>query len=157
MKRGMKAVLYGVVFLGVFAVIGAVMVGNRFRDPEVSEQPYEAGLKWDESRKLKEGLGFEIMIEPVKLRAEKAVFSIKAKSRRRGSRVTLNPDKILVVASRPAGDRPDVPCMLRGPAGALLAQCELGSYGHWDMVATLDTSKGPVDFIEKVYVKEGTD
>ena len=102
-----------------------------------------------------------------------------------GSPVSLSPGDVGVMASRPAGDRPDVPCKValshegdrtieesesddsarprrglprRGPRGGgrIRAECEPLPFGLWDFIINIRTDKGLVKIVERGYLEKRT-
>jgi len=154
MTRTMKAVIWLVVLIGFAAVAGAVIIGGLHRDVEVENQPYEAGLRWDDDRDRMEELGWRKREVYVEFKAGRAILTIEL-SGRDGAPLRLNPDDMSVVATRPAGDLEDIPCRAEVPRdGVVRALCDSLPYGHWEFNVNIDTDEGPIKFVERTYVKK---
>lgn len=152
MTRMMKAAIWGVVILALTAVAGAVVVGNMYRDPEVSEEPYEEALRWDADRDRLKALGWNMRTSFLEIKDKRArlAFTIKDKA----GAVRLDPASVRAVAQRPAGELDDIPCTVSAPRSPEVEiVCELGTYGKWDFVMDIETQRGTVRFVEHSYTK----
>lgn len=157
MIGNMKTVLWVVVFIGLAAVVGALVIGGLLRDSEVEEDPYKAGLRFDEERKRASGFGWRTGVFIVMRSADEAEVRLTIKNRE-GLPVSLRPEDVGMIATRPAGDLKDVPCEAGVEReGELRALCAPLAFGHWEFVATIKTEKGPVKLVERTYVKKRTD
>lgn len=153
MSGTMKAVIWFVVAMGIMAVVGAVVVGNIYRDDEVVADAYEKGLLWDSERARMRELGWSVQASSIEIKDKRARLRLAVKDRE-GASLVLAPDSISVTASRPAGGMANVPCSVSPAGGASIkALCLLGAYGKWDFIIEVDTPEGPVRFIERSYIK----
>jgi hypothetical protein len=154
----MKAVLWFVVLIGLAAVVSAVVIGAMHRDVEVEDEPYEAGLRFDEDRDRISGLGWRTSAFIVRHRAGETDIRLLIRDGD-GNPAMLGVGEVRAVASRPAGDLDDVPCSAEVPRegplkGEIRALCAPLAFGHWDFVVNITTDSGPVKFVERTYVKK---
>lgn len=151
MNRGMKTFIWAVVVMGFVAVAGAVIVGSIYRDKEISDEPYEEGLRWDQDRARMRELGWKMQATTIEIKDKRARLVLEVTGPE--GAVIIDPLDMRAVASRPAGELQDIPCQVDQTAGRRLeVLCELGTYGKWDFVMDIDTASGPVRFVEHSYV-----
>jgi len=157
MTSKMKAVLWGVVLIGIGAVVGAVILGGMSRDVEVEDKPYEAGLRYDQERNRAIDIGWRTGVFIVMRKADEAEVRLMIKNHD-GSPVSLRPGDIGMIATRPAGDLKDVKCETGVEReGELKGLCSPLAFGHWEFVTTINTEKGPLQLVERTYVEQKTD
>ena len=149
----MKTVIWLIIAMGITAVVGAVVVGNIYRDDEVVDNAYEKGLNWDKERNRMRELGWSVQASSIVIKDKRAQLVLAMKDRD-GAALTLPLESIRVSASRPAGGIANIPCTISRTDNAhIKALCELGAYGKWDFIIDVVTNSGTVRFIEPSYIK----
>lgn len=68
-----KILIIGILLGGITIVGASIAVGINVRDREVEENAYEAGLKFDETRKREAELGWKLIMPPTALAGKAAV------------------------------------------------------------------------------------
>lgn len=152
MTRMMTVAIWGVVILALVAVAGAVVVGNIYSDPEVSDEPYEEALRWDADHDRLKELGWNMRTSFLEMKDKRArlAFTIRDNA----GAVKIDPARISAVAMRPAGELDDIPCAVSAPRSPEVdVVCNLGTYGKWDFVVKIETPRGTVRFVERSYMQ----
>ncbi|MCK4910846.1 MAG: FixH family protein [Thermodesulfovibrionales bacterium] len=145
----MKLTLTIVTLIGIFAVVGAIVMGNMSFDGVVVEHPYERGLQWDKENALREASGLDVRVLSRELPKGEAwiEFLVRHKD---GSAYEGPVELELTRPETTAMDRSYTTSALGG--GRFAARVELPLEGAWDLMVSLSSVGNTVVFTRRVNV-----
>lgn len=148
----MKLLLIVVVIIGLAAVIGAVVVGKYSFDGTVVEKPYETGIAWDETRKVREGSGWKVEVLNASFIQGKNRLRISL-SGREGK--PLPDAEVSVKTARPATAAYDQRYPMSGDSGGIFfADISLVQFGHWDLSFEVKQGGKVISFGKRIFAEK---
>lgn len=149
----MRKLLILVTFIGMAAVIGAIVVGKYTFDGTVVDNPYEKGLLWDNEQKERESSGWNIDIQPPTLTVGRNELHFHIRDRTGKSFAA----EVLLTVSRPASKRFDRQyAALLTEKGSYAVQVDLPLYGYWDLDIRVTAENKSILFHRTVFAEKGT-
>ncbi len=149
----MKKLLVLVTFIGMAAVIGAIVVGKYTFDGTVVDNPYEKGLLWDDEQKARESSGWNIDIQPPAPTVGRNELHINVRDRAGKSLAA----EVLLTVSRPSSKRFDRQySALLTEKGSYAVQVDLPLYGYWDLDIGVTAENKSILFHRTVFAEKGT-
>jgi nitrogen fixation protein FixH len=148
-----KQLLVLVTFIGMAAVIGAIVVGKSTFDGTVVDNPYEKGLVWDAEQKERESSGWRVDMQPPSPTVGRNELHIHVRD---GAGKPLASEVMLTV-SRPSSKRYDRQyTALLTEKGSYAVQVDLPLYGYWDLVIRVTAQNKTILFHRTVFAEQGT-
>jgi nitrogen fixation protein FixH len=148
-----KKLLVLVTFIGMAAVIGAIVVGKATFDGTVITNPYEKGLIWDAEQKERESSGWRVDIQPPSLTVGRNELHIHVRDR---TGMPLAAEVMLTV-SRPSSKRYDRQyTALLTEKGSYRVKVDLPLYGYWDLDIRVTAERKTILFRRTVFAEQGT-
>lgn len=125
----MKTLVIIVTIIGLFAVIGSVIVGMMVFEGKVVDKPYETGLRYDELEKAKEELRFELLNTDFHVGSNDIIFILKDNLDK-----AITDSQLTLILSRPSTGLYDSEYKvdLIEP-GRYRAKVNIPLKGHWDV------------------------
>ena len=149
----MKKLLILVTFIGLAAVIGAIVVGKYTFDGTVVDNPYEKGLLWDNEQKERESSGWNIDIQPPAPTVGRNELHIHVRDRTGKSLAA----EVLLTVSRPSSKRFDRQyTALLTERGSYAVHIDLPLYGYWDLNVRVTAEGKAIVFHRTVFAAKGT-
>ncbi len=149
----MKKLLALIIFIGMAAVIGAIVVGKAVFDGTVVDNPYEKGLRWDAEQKERESAGWHVDISPQDVKVGRNGIHIHATDR---TGKTLFAEVMLAI-SRPSTNRYDRQYRaLLTEKGSYEVQVDLPLYGRWDLDIRVTAQNKTILFHRTVFAEQST-
>jgi len=148
-----KKLLVLVTFIGMAAVMGAIVVGKYTFDGTVADNPYEKGLLWDAEQKERESSGWKVDIQPPSPTVGRNELHIHVRDRA-GKTITA---QVMLTVSRPSSKQYDRQyTALLTEKGSSAVQVDLPLYGYWDLDIRV-TAEGKSILLQKtVFAEKGT-
>jgi nitrogen fixation protein FixH len=138
--------------IAITATAGTIVVGIKSFDGVVVENPYEAGLAWDETHQNKVALGWNVTIQNGLFRTGKNELSLEALDRngRQIENATVS-----VTTSRPSTRTYDKTYRaVRTPDGRFQASVDLPLFGAWDIRVEVNRDKDHCSFNKRIYAEQ---
>ncbi len=149
----MKKLLLLVTFIGMAAVIGAIVVGKYTFDGTVVDNPYEKGLLWDAEQKERESSGWNIDIQPPSPTVGWNEMVIHVRDRTGKSLAA----EVMLTVSRPSSKGFDRQySALLTEKGSYVVQVDLLLYGYWDLDIRVTAEDKTILFHRTVFALKGT-
>lgn len=145
----MRPALILVVILGLGPVVGAVVVGTRLYENTVVENPYETGLRWDELRKKRERLGWEVELDRGRYRPGEN--RIRFRIRDRGG-IPLTQAKVSLRIERRETAVYNRDFAIRGSGSELESSVSFPRYGHWVLRFRVEKNGEFLELLKEIYV-----
>ncbi|RJR20261.1 MAG: hypothetical protein C4581_03515 [Nitrospiraceae bacterium] len=147
----MKILIAIVVIIGLFAVVGAIIIGVKSFDGIVTEHPYEKGLMWDEIRHKENELGWTVDVRMRKSFAGDNEVEISVLDR---NKRPLTVSKMDLHISRPTAATFDryfdiIPL----GDGVFLSRPDFPLSGYWDIRINVSSGEDALLFEKRVFVK----
>jgi len=148
----MKTLLIMVVSIGLLVIVLSIIIGIRSFDGMVAQNPYERGLKWDETNKKKRELGLAIEIKNTNIHTGEN--NILFKIYRNNGSLYLSPS-IRVFITRPSTNRYDAEVVAQKiKEGLYKAKINFPVYGYWYLVIKPEDYREAVEFKKEIFVEE---
>jgi len=148
-----KQLLVLVTFIGMAAVIGAIVVGKSTFDGTVVDNPYEKGLVWDAEQKERESSGWRVDMQPPSPTVGRNELHIHVRDRA-GKPLA---SEVMLTVSRPSSKRYDRQyTALLTEKGSYAVQVDLPLYGYWDLVIRVTAQNKTILFHRTVFAEQGT-
>lgn len=147
----MKTLIIFVILAGLAAVAGSIVVGVKSFDGTVTENPYEAGLRWDDAQKKMQELGwtFEILNKEFITGENDVLISIFDKYN-----MPLAPTEIELSISRPATETYNKKFEINQmKEGVFSSQLNFPMFGFWDIGIHVMSGGDALRFEKRVFVK----
>ncbi len=149
----MKKLLLLVTFIGMAAVIGAIVAGKYTFDGTVVDNPYEKGLLWDAEQKERESSGWNIDIQPPSPAVGWNEMGIHVRDRTGKSLAA----EVMLTVSRPSSKGFDRQYRaLLTEKGSYAVQVDLPLYGYWDLDIRVTAEDKTILFHRTVFALKGT-
>lgn len=149
----MKILIFIVVLIGILAILSPFIVGRSVFDGVVIDHPYERGLSWDETRREKAALGWQVHIgtKAYRVGQNAVAFSVIDKGGR-----PLPDAQVHLAISRPSSITYDrVFPVVKEAQGRYRAAVQLPLYGIWDLRITIAKEEKKVLFEERIFAQKG--
>jgi nitrogen fixation protein FixH len=148
-----KKLLILITFIGMAAVIGAIVVGKSTFDGTVVDNPYEKGLIWDTEKKERESSGWKVDIQPPSPTVGTNELHIHVRDRTGKSLAA----EVMLFVSRPSSKRYDGQyAVLLTEEGSYRVQVDLPLYGYWDLDIRVSAESKTILFRKTVFAEQGT-
>jgi len=155
MKKGaghMKYVLLLVVIIGLGAVIGAIVVGEKSFEGIVVKKPYEEGLKRDEMREAHKRLGWKLELTKQEYTVGHAEIGARI---HKADDSPLTEAEVKLLVSRPNTNEYDKSYSTHEMIpGVYRADVELPVYGYWELEFTVRKGKEELGFDRRVFAEQ---
>ena len=147
----MRTVIIIISFIAIAATTGTIIVGMNSFEGIVVENPYEAGLAWDEKHREKTDLGWIVTLRNSILKTGRNELSIEALDRNGRQ---LENAVVSVTTSRPSTRAHDktYPTM-RTPDGKFQTSIDLPLFGSWDIDIEVIRNKDHCSFNSRIYAE----
>lgn len=147
----MRVVFALVILVGLGAVVGAIVIGNRTFDGLVVDEPYEKGLAWDAIRRAQEESGLVLHLEP----AAFVTGSHEIVARIESPSGPLRGAQVALLVTRPHTTAEDErPAVSAAPDGSYRAEVTFGSPGAWELAYTVTGAGVPIEIRRRIRVEE---
>ena len=148
----MRTVIIIICIFAVAATLGTIVVGIQSFDGVVVENPYEAGLAWDETHQNKAVLGWNVTLENGLFKTGKNDLFLKVLDRNGRQ---LENATVSVTTSRPSTRFYDrtYPA-IRTPEGGFQTSLELPLFGSWDLRIEVNHAKDRCSFNKRIYAEQ---
>jgi nitrogen fixation protein FixH len=151
----MRTVIIIVSIIAIAATIGTIAVGMKSFDGVVVENPYEAGLAWDETYQNKAALGWNVRLRTSLFRTGRNELSLEALDRNGRQ---LDNVVVSVTTSRPSTRAFDKTYpAVRTANGRLQANIDLPFFGSWDLKIDVSSDKDRCSFTNRIYAEQHAD
>ena len=145
----MRTVISIVSIIAIAATIGTIAVGMKIFDGVVVENPYDAGLAWDETRRNKDALGWGLKLKNDLFKTGKNELALEVLDRNGRQ---LDNAAVRVTTSRPSTRAFDkIYPAVRTPDGTFRTSIDLPLYGAWDLKITVSSGKDRCSFTNRIY------
>jgi nitrogen fixation protein FixH len=149
----MRIIITLIWILVLAATIGTIVVGSRSFEGIVEDNPYEAGLAWDEAREQKAKLGWTITLEETPFRTGGNTLLIDVFDK---DRARLSDAVVRVSLARPSTKTYDKAYeAVRLADGRYHALVDMPLYGNWDVMIDVSRAKDRARFKKTVFAEKG--
>jgi nitrogen fixation protein FixH len=148
----MKTLIVTVTAIALAAVIGSIIVGERFFDGLVVEKPYDKGLQWDRERQEKAVLGWKAAVVSRDLHTgnNDMFFTVHDRDGK-----PLEGDRVTLVISRPSTAAYDQYYEPSTQGDAMYkVSVHFPLYGYWDLKINVRHENKEVVFQKRIYVEK---
>jgi len=148
----MRTVIIIISIIALAATIGTIAVGMKIFDGTVVENPYEAGLAWDETHQNKAALGWDLKLRNGLFRTGRNELSLEALDRNGRQ---LKNAVVSVTTSRPSTRAFDKTYpAVRTANGGFQAHVDLPLFGSWDLSIEVSRDKDHCRFNNRIYAEQ---
>lgn len=149
----MKALLITVVFIGIAAVAGTIIVGMSTFDGTVVDKPYEQGLAYDAVQKEREASGWNVDIANPTLSVGRNDLIISVTDR---DGKHLSDISVSLTVSRPSTSAYDRTYKtIQNENGQFKAETDLPLYGYWDARIHVTSREKHLTFERQIFAGQG--
>jgi nitrogen fixation protein FixH len=135
--------------IAVAATIGTIAVGMKIFDGVVVENPYEAGLAWDETRQNKAALGWSVFLRNSLFKTGRNQLTLEALDRNGRQ---LKNAVVQVTVSRPSTRAYDKNYLaIKTLDGKFQADVDFPLFGTWDLKIDVSSDKDRCSFTNRIY------
>jgi nitrogen fixation protein FixH len=147
-----RTVIVIVSIIAIAATIGTIAVGMKIFDGVVVENPYDAGLAWDETHRNKAALGWNVRLRNGSFRTGRNELSLEALDR---NSQQLENAVVQVTTSRPSTRAFDKTYpAVRTADGRFRADVDLPLFGSWDLKIDVSSDKDRCSFTNRIYAEQ---
>jgi nitrogen fixation protein FixH len=148
----MRTVIIIISIIALAATVGTIAVGMRIFDGIVVENPYDAGLAWDETLRNKAALGWDLRLRNDVFKFGRNELSLEALDRNGRQ---LDNAVVSVTTSRPSTRAYDKTYQaVRTPDGKFRASIDLPLFGSWDLKVEVGRDKDHCSFNNRIYAEQ---
>lgn len=148
----MRTVIIIISIIAIAATIGTIAVGMRIFDGIVVENPYEAGLAWDETHRNETALGWSVALKNGFFQTGRNELSLEALDRNGRQ---LKNAVVSVTTSRPSTRAYDKAYRAaRAPDGKFVSSIDLPLLGFWDLKISVGRDKDRCSFTNRIYAEQ---
>lgn len=145
----MKYLLFIVIFIGLGAVIGSIMIGSMTFEGTVTDQPYETGLRWDEIMKIRNSVKIEILNNRFYVGENNIQFTISS------GREMDQDFKIHILLTRPGNNKYDQEFLpLKTSNNNFIVKINIPEYGYWDLLFKFKHDHKEVVIPKRIYAEQ---
>ena len=149
----MKALLITVVFIGIAAVAGTIIVGMSTFDGTVVDKPYEQGLAYDAMQKEREASGWnvDILNPSFSVGRNDLLISVTDRDGRHLTNIGIS-----LTISRPSSAAYDRTYKtVQTEDGQFKAETDLPLYGYWDARIQVTSKEKHITFERQIFAAKG--
>jgi nitrogen fixation protein FixH len=148
----MKYILIVVVIIGMSAIIGAIVVGEKSFEGIVVQHPYDEGLKRDAIIKAHQRLGWELVLTHQSYTVGHAEIGVRLLQ---ADKKPLAGADVSLVVSRPNTDKYDRSYSAHEIyPGVYRADVDFALYGYWDLEFTIRKGKDELPFTKRIFAEQ---
>jgi nitrogen fixation protein FixH len=149
----MKTLIIIVVIPVIIVIAASIIIGIKSFEGTVTEHPYEEGIAWDETRRKKAELGWNVVIEKRDLRiGQNEIFILTLDKFDK----PLADAEIALMISRPATSAYDREFdTIKLSEGRFRTTIDFPLYGYWDIIIQANQNGNNISYKQKVFVEKG--
>jgi len=148
----MRSVIIIISIIAIAATIGTIAVGMKIFDGVVVENPYEAGLAWDETRQNKAALGWSVFLRNSLFKTGRNELTLEALDRNGRQ---LKNAVVQVTVSRPSTRAYDKNYLaIKTLDGKFQADVDFPLFGSWDLKIAVSGNKDRCSFTNRIYAEQ---
>jgi len=148
----MRSVIIIISILVVIATIGTIAVGMKIFDGVVVENPYDAGLAWDETRQNKAALGWSVFLRNSLFRTGRNELTLETLDRNGRQ---LKNAVVQVTVSRPSTLAYDKTYLaIKTLDGKFRVDVDFPLFGSWDLKIAVSSDKDRCSFTNRIYAEQ---
>lgn len=148
----MRTVIIMISIIALAATAVTIAVGMKIFDGVVVEKPYDAGLAWDETRRNKDALGWDLKLRNGPFRTGRNELSLEALDRNGRQ---LDKAVVSVTTSRPSTRAYDKTYpAVRTPDGKYRTSIDLPLFGSWDLKVEVGRGSDRCSFNNRIYAEQ---
>jgi nitrogen fixation protein FixH len=149
----MKTLIAVVTVIGLAAVVGSIIVGLSSFDGTVTDNPYEEGLRWDNTRKSLDELGWRVRLEGDMFYPGDNEMTLSVMDR---NNRPVDAEGITVMRSRPSSAEYDAYFMgTELKKGVYRVTVHFPVYGVWDIKVFVPDRGRALMYEERLFVEKG--
>lgn len=148
----MRFVIIMISIIALAATAVTIAVGMKIFDGVVVEKPYDAGLAWDETRRNKDALGWDLKLRNNLFKTGKNELTLEVLDRNGRQ---LENAAVRVTTSRPSTWAFDKTYrVVRTADGRFQADVDLPIFGFWDLKFEVRSDKNGCSFTNRIYAEK---
>jgi nitrogen fixation protein FixH len=147
-----RTVIIIISIIAIAATIGTIAVGMKIFDGVVVDNPYEAGLAWDETYQNKVALGWDLKVRNSAFRTGSNELFLEVLDQK-GQK--LDNAAVQVTTSRPSTRAYDKTYLaVKTQDGRYRTSIDLPLLGSWDLKIAVSRDKDRCSFTNRIYAEQ---